>query len=120
MTYWGEPVPGMPKFLEAYEKYGRQLAPPDYYMMISYMQGTLALELIRRAIEAGDVTREGIMAQVPKIDSFDADGLNQPISLTKFPYETTTKTRVLKGDFDKKSWTVLADWASPAALASPK
>lgn len=116
LTFWGEEVPGMPKFLEAYEKFGKQLAPPDYYMLVSYMQGTLACEIIKRAIEAGDVTREGLLAQVPKIESFDADGLNQPISLSKFPYVTTTKTRVLKPAFDKKSWTVVGDWASPIAL----
>lgn len=116
LTFWGEDVPGMPKFLAAYEKHGKQLAPPDYYMLVSYMQGVLALEIIKRAIEAGDVTREGLLAQVPKIESFDADGLNQPISLSKLPYVTSTKTRVLKSDFEKKTWTVVGDWASPAAL----
>lgn len=120
LTYWGENVPGMPKFLAAYEKFGKPLAAPDFYMLISYTQGALALELIKRAIEAGDVTREGVLAQIPKVGSFDADGLSQPISLTAFPYMTTTKTRVLKGDFEKKSWNVVADWSSPLAMAAPK
>jgi ABC-type branched-subunit amino acid transport system substrate-binding protein len=116
MPYWGENVPGMPKFLEAYEKYGKQLSPPDFYILMSFTQGVMALEVIKRAIEAGDVTREGLMAQVPKIDAFDAQGLLQPISLTKLPYVTSTKTRVLKPDFEKKTWTQIADWQTPAVL----
>lgn len=116
MTYWGEDVPGMPKFLEAYEKHGKELAPPDFYMLMSYMGGVMALEIVKRAIEAGDATREGLLAQVPKLESFDANGLIQPISLAKVPYVTTTKTRVLKPDFEKKTWTQAADWSSPAAL----
>ena len=37
----------------------------------------------------------------------------QPISLKSFPYVTGTKTRILKPDFEKKSWTVVAPYAAP-------
>lgn len=114
--YWGENVPGMAKFIAAYEQHGKQLSPPDFYVLLSYAQGVIALEAIKRAIEAGDVTREGLLAQVPKIDAFDAHGLLQPISLTKVPYVTSTKTRVLKPDFEKKTWSQVADYAAPVAL----
>jgi hypothetical protein len=116
MTYWGENVPGMPKFLEAYEKHGKQLAPPDFYMLMSYVGGLEGIEIIRRAIEAGDVTREGLLAQIPKLENFDANGLIQPISLAKVPYVTSTKTRIIKPDFEKKTWSPVADWATPAVL----
>jgi ABC-type branched-subunit amino acid transport system substrate-binding protein len=116
MTYWGENVPGMPKFLEAYEKYGKQLAPPDFYMLMSYVGGVQGIEIIKRAIEAGDVTREGLLAQIPKMENFDANGLIQPISLAKVPYVTSTKTRIIKPDFEKKTWSPVADWATPAVL----
>jgi ABC-type branched-subunit amino acid transport system substrate-binding protein len=116
MPFWGDGSPGMAKFIEAYEKHGKAIAPPDFYMLMSYTQGLLALELIKRAIEAGDVTREGVIAQIPKVESFDAGGLTQPMVFSKFPYVTATKARVLKGDFEKKTWTVLADWETPAAL----
>jgi ABC-type branched-subunit amino acid transport system substrate-binding protein len=115
-TYWGENVPGMPKFLEAYEKYGKAHSPPDYYLLFSYTQGLQAVDIIKRAIEAGDATRAGLLAVVPKISSFDASGLIQPIDLSKFPYVTSTKTRVMKPDFEKKTWTTVADYAAPAAL----
>jgi ABC-type branched-subunit amino acid transport system substrate-binding protein len=116
MPYWGDDSKGMPKFIEAYEKHGKALSAPDFYVLMSYTQGVLALELIKRAIEAGDITREGVLAQIPKVASFDAQGLLQPMSLDKVPYVTGTKARVLKGDFEKKTWTVLGDWATPAAL----
>lgn len=118
LPYWGENVPGMPKFIEAYEKHGKALAPPDFYILMSYTQGTLALEIVKRAIEAGDVTREGLLAQVPKLETFDAHQLIQPINLSKVPYVTTTKTRVLKPDFENKTWAAVdaGDWATPAVL----
>lgn len=116
MTYWGEDVPGMPKFIAAYEKYGKDLAAPDFYMLMSYVSGVMGLDIIKRGIEAGDLTREALLAQVPKTESFDAHGLMQPISLTKLPYVTSTKTRMLKPDFAKKTWAPVADWATPIAL----
>jgi ABC-type branched-subunit amino acid transport system substrate-binding protein len=115
-TYWGEELPGMAKFLEAYEKYGKAQSPPDYYLIGSYAQGVLAVEIVRRAIEAGDVTRAGLIAQVPKIVGFDGHGLTQPIDLSTFPYVTSTRARVLKPDFAKKSWTTVGDFAPPLAL----
>jgi ABC-type branched-subunit amino acid transport system substrate-binding protein len=117
LSYWGEELPGMPKFLEAYEKHGKALGPADFYTLLSYTQAVLALELIKRAIEAGDVTREGVLAQVPKLKEFDAAGLVQPISLAELPYVTSVKTRILKPDFGTKSWEVVADYAAPLALA---
>ncbi|MGD8858503.1 MAG: ABC transporter substrate-binding protein [Myxococcales bacterium] len=116
MPYWGEDLPGMKKFLDAYEKFGKEQSPPDMYLLMSYMQGTMAAEAIKRAIEKGDVTREGVMAALTTIENFDAQGLSQPLSFNTFPYVTSTTTRVLKPDFEKKSWTVLAPYASPKAM----
>jgi hypothetical protein len=116
-TFWGENVPGMTKFLEAYQQHGEAHSTPDYYLLASYAQGVLAVEIIRRAIEAGDVTRAGLLAQLPAITVFDGHGLTQPIDLSKFPpYVTSTRTRVMKPDLAKKSWTTVGEFASPLAL----
>jgi ABC-type branched-subunit amino acid transport system substrate-binding protein len=118
-AYWGEEsVPGMKAFLEAYEKHGKNLYAPDYYFLLSYAQGLYGIEIVKRAIEAGDVTRAGLMAMVPKIDGFTGNDILQPISTAKFPYVASTVTRVLKPDFDKKSWTTVAPYAQPAAMGS--
>jgi ABC-type branched-subunit amino acid transport system substrate-binding protein len=117
-SYWGEALPGMPKFLAAYEKYGKAASGPDSHLLVSYMQGLIATEVIRRAIEAGDVTRAGLMAVVPQIQNFDVGGLGQPIDLRRFPYVTNTRVRVLKPDFARKSWSVVSDFSTPAAFDS--
>jgi hypothetical protein len=107
----------MAKFLEAYRTHGESQSTPDYYLLASYAQGVLAVEIVRRAIEAGDVTRAGLLAQLQTIDGFDGHGLTQPIDLSKFPpYVTSTRTRVMKPDFAKKSWSTVGEFASPLAL----
>lgn len=115
MSFWGDKTPGMAKFLEAYEKYGKDQNPPDMYLLMSYQQGLLATELIKRAIEAGDASREGLLASATKIENFDAQGLSQPLSFNTFPYVTGTSIRVLRPDFEKKTWNVISDYATPKA-----
>lgn len=117
LPYWGEPVPGMDDFLAAWKSYGTEMGSPDSYTVWSYIQGLVQIEAARRAIENGDLTRAGYMKALHSIDGWDAGGMIQPISLSGFPYVAGTKTRVLKPDFEKKSWTVVADYAAPDSLA---
>ena len=114
--YWGEKLPGMDKFLAAYEKYGRKHMKPDGYILGSYLQGVAALEATKRAIEAGDLTRNGVLKAMQSIDNWRPMGMAQPISLTSMPYVTATATRVSQPDFANKTWKIAADYASPAAL----
>ncbi len=118
LPYWGEKVPGMDKFLEAHKKYGKDSAP-DSYTLMSYVQGLQGLAAAKAAIEAGDITREGFVAELNKLDKFDAGGLIQPINLTKVPYVVSTKTRILKPDFEKKSWEVAGDFQDPSGYKAP-
>ena len=115
MTYWGDDVPGMTKFLEAYDKHGKEQNTPDLYLHMSYMQGLVATEAIKRAIESGAAPREGVLANITKIENYDAQGLSQPLSFNSFPYVTGTAIRVLRPDFEKKTWNVVSDWATPKA-----
>ncbi len=117
LTYWGEPVPGMDKFLAAYEKYGKEQSPPDFYVLTSYTQGLVQLEAFRRALAANEPNRDGFVRALATLSPFDAGGLLQPLDLAKFPYQTGTKTRVLRPLFDKKSWELAAPYADPVALA---
>ena len=38
----------------------------------------------------------------------------KPLSLKSFPYSTSNEARILKPDFEKKSWKMVADYAAPA------
>ena len=112
--YWGEKVPGMDTFLKAFETYGKG-ARPDFYLLMSYVQGLMSIEAAKRAIEAGDLSRAGYLKALKGLKSWSADGLIQPLDMSATPYVVSTKTRVLKPDFAKKSWTVVADYADPSS-----
>lgn len=113
LPYWGEELDGMDEFLAAWEAHGKDQGKPDFYTLVSYLQGRLALEAFNKALENGDVTRAGFKSALQGISGFTAGGMLQPLSYTSIPYPTSVKTRVLKPDFDKKSWTQIADYAEP-------
>jgi ABC-type branched-subunit amino acid transport system substrate-binding protein len=115
IPYWGEEVPGMKEFLAAWDTYGKDMGKPDFYVLASYIQGLTQLEAARRAIEAGDITRQGYRSQVKSLKSWSANGMIEPIDLSGDPYVVGTKTRILKPDFEKKSWTEVAPYAAPGS-----
>jgi hypothetical protein len=47
----------MEAFLAAYEEFGSETYPPDFYILASYTQALLGFEAFARAYAAGDVTR---------------------------------------------------------------
>ena len=119
VPFWGEQLPGMDVFLKSFETYGASKgARPDFYTMVSYIQGVLALEAAKAAITANDISPDGYAKALRSISGFSAGGMIKPLDLTKFPYETSTTARILKPDFEKKSWTVVSDYAAPTALAA--
>jgi ABC-type branched-subunit amino acid transport system substrate-binding protein len=116
---WGEDVgPGMTDFLAAYEQYGADEHPPDFYIMLSYLQGVVQLEAVTRAVANGDLTRDGFRAAMREIDDFDAGGLAvEPFDLTQVPYETGTDTRVLRPGEGLEDWQVIRDYSTPDSYA---
>lgn len=119
VPYWGEESEGMKSFLAAHEKYGKDVKK-DWYVLLSYAQGLAALEVAKRAIEAGDITREGYLKQLHTMEGWTGDGLLPAINWSKSPYIVSTKTRVLKPDFENQSFTVVADYAAPTSYEAPK
>jgi len=120
LPFWAENVPGMGAFMKAWDEHGAKLGTSDFYVLVSYIQGLTQIEAARRAIEAGDITPEGFVKALKSMKAWTAGGMIQPLDLTTMPYVTSTKTRVLKPDFEKKSWTVAAGYAEPKATAKPK
>ena len=114
LTLWGDEVPGMEDFLSAYEDYGSDLHPPDFYLIASYAQGLLGLEAFARALDAGDATRDGYHEALRTIEGYDAGGLfPENIDLDEVPYATTTDTRVLAPGEDLESWEELRGFSTP-------
>ncbi|MEE2960852.1 MAG: ABC transporter substrate-binding protein [Myxococcota bacterium] len=119
LPFWGEPKPGMDKFLAAFQKHGAAMkARPDFYTMTSYLQGLLELEAVNRAIANNDLTPTGFMTALRSIDGWNAGGLLEGMSFKEFPYSSAKTARILKPDFAKKSWAVVADYAAPKMLVS--
>jgi ABC-type branched-subunit amino acid transport system substrate-binding protein len=115
--YWGEDVPGMARFLEAYENYGEG-APQDSYIMSGYLFGSVGIEAVRRAIEAGDPTREGLLEALHTITDWDANGIYIPIDLSTVPYDASRMVRVTRPVMDQRTWEVASDYAPPQSDAS--
>jgi ABC-type branched-subunit amino acid transport system substrate-binding protein len=116
LTYWAEEVPGMDRFVRAYERHGRNLNPPDFYILMSYVQGLAELEAFERALESGQpVTGRAYLERgVQGMSEWNAGGLIQPIDLSRFPYVTSTRTRILKPKMGDRTWEEVAPYASPA------
>jgi ABC-type branched-subunit amino acid transport system substrate-binding protein len=119
LPYWGEEVNGMDKFLAAWDTHGKDMGNADFYILMSYVQGLIQIEAANKAIANGDITRAGYFTAMTSIDGWDNGGMLQPVTLTGTPYVTGTRTRILKPDFEKKSWTVVAAYAEVAAAAVP-
>lgn len=121
IAYWGEDVPFMKPFLEAYEEYGRELAAPDFYVLAAYAQGLTQIEVARRMIESGELSRAGYLKALRGLKDYDTQGvLAESPDFTKLPYVAGTKSRVLKPDFAKRSWVVVGPYATPSTLAAAK
>ena len=120
LPFWGDDVPGMKAFLRNFKAHGGD-AKPDFYLLMSYVQGLLSVEVAKRAIEAGDITRAGYLKVLKGLKGWSAGGLIQPIDMSAEPYVVSTKTRILKPDFAKKTWSIVADYAAPSvSTASDK
>ena len=81
------------------------------YILISYIQGLAELEIASLAIKNGDITRAGYLKALSSLKGWNAGGMLQPLDFTKFPYESGSRTRILKPDFEKGSWTIVSDYA---------
>ena len=114
LLYWGDDsFPGMKNFLAVWDKYGKDLGNPDFYIAVSYAQGIIELEALSRAIAAGPVTRASYLKALQSLKDYDAQGLSQPLDVTKFPYEPARRARVLKPRLAERTWDIVAPNAEP-------
>lgn len=120
LPLWGEDLPGMAAFEEAFDQFAPVDTHEDFYVLAGYVGGLPAIEALGRALEAGDVTRAGYLAALHSIDDYDANGLfPQPLDLTTVPYEMVTDTRVLAPGEDLRSWQVVRDFSTPESYRAP-
>ncbi len=118
LTFWGDSTfPGMKDFLAIWDKYGKDMGNPDFYIAVSYAQGIIELEALKRAMAAGPVTRASYLKALQSLTNYTAEGLSVPLDMTKFPYVPTRQSRVLKPKLAEKSWEIIAPYAEPKSTA---
>jgi ABC-type branched-subunit amino acid transport system substrate-binding protein len=76
---WGDKnVPGMSRFLADTKKYAPSQIP-DYYFMYGYSMARMEEAVLRKAVAAGDLTRQGILDAKLHLGSVDLGGLVPPV-----------------------------------------
>jgi ABC-type branched-subunit amino acid transport system substrate-binding protein len=81
-SQWGDTsAPGMASFLADTKKFAPAQIP-DYYYMYGYSMARMETAVLRKAIAAGDLTRQGILNAKLHLGSVDMGGLMPPIDYT--------------------------------------
>ena len=112
LRYWGEDVPGMADFLHAFETFGEGAAR-DSYVLAGYLYASAGIEAAKRAIEAGNVTRDGLLQALHTIRGWNPDDVYIPIDLSTVPYDASRMVRVAKPVMAERTWEVVSDYAPP-------
>jgi ABC-type branched-subunit amino acid transport system substrate-binding protein len=75
-TEWGDPdVPGSKDLLARVEEF-KPDQDPDYYFGFGYLQGIAMTALLEKAVELGDLSREGVMKASEELGTVSFDGLS--------------------------------------------
>jgi ABC-type branched-subunit amino acid transport system substrate-binding protein len=75
-TEWGDTsVPGMKDMLDRLQKYQPSQAP-DYYFAFGYNQARAVTQVLEKAVELGDLSRDGIRKAMEEVGTLTFDGLS--------------------------------------------
>lgn len=118
LPFWGEDRPGMAEFLDTWTKYGKGMGEPNWYILMSYAAGLVQMNILRAAIEGGDLSRAGFKKALHGLTAADGGGLVEPLDFSKVPYVASERVRILGLDLANKSFKVVADFADP--MTAPK
>jgi ABC-type branched-subunit amino acid transport system substrate-binding protein len=75
-TEWGDDqVPGMKEMVANVDEFAPD-QEPDYYFSFGYLQGIAMTALLEKAVELGDLSREGLMKASDELGTVSFDGLS--------------------------------------------
>jgi hypothetical protein len=79
---WGDTnTPGMAKFLSDTQTYGSGQIP-DYYYMYGYGLAKVEAAILKKAIESGDLSRQGILNAKLNLGAVDFGGIIPSLTYT--------------------------------------
>lgn len=110
---WGdESVDGMVEMLDAREKFASDQAP-DLYFAFGWLQAKAMSQILLNAIEAGDLSREGILAAAADTTELKFDGMvnDQPYGAPddREPGQDTTFLKVTPDTAEENGGLTLVD-----------
>jgi ABC-type branched-subunit amino acid transport system substrate-binding protein len=95
---WGDTsVPGMAEFLADHDKYAATQAPDAYYMY-GYCFAKVEAAIIKKAIEANDLSRNGLLNAKLNLGTVDFGGLIPAVTYTPALGPASTSTVISKVD----------------------
>jgi ABC-type branched-subunit amino acid transport system substrate-binding protein len=95
---WGNMrVPGMQQFLSTTKRYAPAQIP-DYYYMYGYAEAQMETALLRKAVQAGDLTRQGILNAKLHLGTVNLGGLVPPVDYTPGLGPASRTTEIAKVD----------------------
>lgn len=121
---WGETkagCEGMKELIENHKKFGGD-QPPDYYFTFGYTQARVVHQILEKAVEMGDLTREGVVKAFESLKKVNMGGLLNEISYGPTCKEKISATASTIWRIDIKEPIALAAVAtldSPAAKKFP-
>jgi hypothetical protein len=79
---WGsEEAPGMEQLLADQKQYAPEQTPSIYFAL-AYSQGMVVEQILRKAIQSGDLSREGILAAKENLGEVDLGGITPAVTYT--------------------------------------
>ena len=79
---WGnEAAPGMKELISDQKRFAPDQTPSIYFAL-AYAQGKLVQQILAKAIESGDLTREGILTAKENLGTADLGGISPAVNYT--------------------------------------
>jgi ABC-type branched-subunit amino acid transport system substrate-binding protein len=95
---WGdEQTPGMRQLVADHDQYSAKL-PPSIYFTLAYAQGQVQAAILRKAIQNGNLTREGILTAKQNLGTVELGGIAPNVSYAPQPGPPTRKSLIARID----------------------
>jgi ABC-type branched-subunit amino acid transport system substrate-binding protein len=95
---WGdEQTPGMKQLVADHDQYSAKL-PPSIYFTLAYAQGQVQAAILRKAIQSGNLTREGILTAKQNLGTVELGGIAPNVSYAPQPGPPTRKSLIARID----------------------
>jgi ABC-type branched-subunit amino acid transport system substrate-binding protein len=95
---WGDDkAPGMKQLLADHDQYSGKL-PPSIYFTLAYAQGQVEAAILKKAIQDGNLTRDGILAAKEKLGTVDLGGIAPNVSYDGQPGPPTRHSLIAEID----------------------